>query len=105
KTGRRPGESGIHPIATIPWHAPSGVIYRCQVALLLEEDGRFSAYAMTLPGVASQGKTEEEALDNIVKAFEAVLAVYKQQGETIPWTAPPRELERGAQERWVIVHG
>ena len=103
-TGKRPGESGLVPKLNLGWHKPQG-LYRCKVILVPEENGEYSVYAATLPGVASQGKTEEEALTNIVEAFEGVLATYREQGEKVPWTEVPREQERGAKIRWVIVHG
>src|ERR1019366_6168493 len=79
------------------WHAPQGKIYRCQVYLLPEpEDVGFSIIAATLPGVASQGDTEEEALANIKDAFEAVLVVYNESGQEIPWLSTPRDLELGS---------
>ena len=73
--------------------------------MLAEVEGGFSVYAATLPGVVSQGETEKEALENIVEAFEGVLASYQECGETIPWLATPRELEHGGLARWVDVHG
>jgi antitoxin HicB len=83
-----------------------GKVYRCQVYLLPEpEDGGFSIIAATLPGVASQGDTEEEALANIKDAFEAVLAVYNESGQEIPWLPNPRDPETGSFVRWVTVNG
>jgi predicted RNase H-like HicB family nuclease len=105
QTGRRPGESGLIPLVTPGWRKPERKAYRCQVFLLPEDDGGFSVCAATLPGVASQGKTEEEALANITKAFEGVFAAYAERGEPIPWLPEPRERERGAKVRWVVVHG
>jgi predicted RNase H-like HicB family nuclease len=105
KTGRRPGESGLIPLVTAAWRKPERRVFRCQVFLLPEDDGGFSVCAATLPGVASQGETEEEALANITKAFEAVIAVYAEQGEAVPWLKEPREREKGAKVRWVMVHG
>jgi len=87
-------------------HATQGKIFRCQVYLLREpEDGGFSIIAATLPGVASQGDTEEEALENIKDAFEAVLAVYNESGQEVPWLPTPRDPELGSVIRWVIVNG
>ena len=83
-----------------------GKAYRCQVYLLPEpEEGGFSIIAATLPGVASQGDSEEEALANIKDAFEAVLAAYNDSGQEIPWLPTPRDPELGSVIRWVIVNG
>src|SRR5215467_5739990 len=78
------------------WHEPKGKLYRCQVYLVPETEGGFSVLSANLPGVASQGETEEEALRNIVEAFEGVLATYKEGGEEIPWLPVPREAEPGS---------
>lgn len=77
--------------------------YNCPVHLLKEANGRYSIVAATLPGVASQGDTEEEALNNIVDAFKGVIAVYEESGEAVPWSSRAVELEPGAIERSVVV--
>jgi len=91
------------------WSKPSGIHYRCKVIIVFppEENGLISVYAATLPGVASQGRTEKEALENIVEAFEGVIATYKESGQEIPWKEqdPRRKMEQGAQVRWVFVRG
>jgi predicted RNase H-like HicB family nuclease len=105
KTGRRPGESGLIPVVTAAWHKPAHKVYRCSVFLLPEEGGSFSVHAAMLPGVSSQGKTEKEALENIVSAIEGVIAGHVAQGEQIPWLKDPLERRKGAKVRWVVVRG
>jgi predicted RNase H-like HicB family nuclease len=103
KTGRR---SSDNPTIIRPkgkWQEYGGGVYRCMVYLTAEDEGLFSAVAAQLPGVASQGRTEQEALDNIVEPFEAAIAPYKEQGTAIPWSKTPVEPGRGALTRWVIV--
>jgi len=88
------------------WRTPPSKVYRCQVYLLPEpEDGGFSIIAANLPGVASQGVTEEEAVANIQDAFKEVLAVYAGSGQEIPWLPTPRDPEPGSIVRVVIVNG
>jgi predicted RNase H-like HicB family nuclease len=87
------------------WQQHKGGVYRCIVYLTLEAEGGFSVESANLPGVASQGETEEEALANIKEAFEGCFESYKAHGEAIPWLTPPREPEPGALQRVVIVHG
>lgn len=77
--------------------------FRCKVYLIPEGDG-FSVVSATLPGVASQGESEEEALKNIVEAFEGALAVYRERSQPIPWQRARRP-ERGALTRTVTIHG
>lgn len=78
---------------------------RCSVYLLPEEDGGFSAIATDLPGVASQGETEEEALANIQEAYESAIRIYEQDRESVPWLSTPEKPEPGSILRSVLVHG
>ncbi len=109
KTNRKvKGESGIRPkVDPTRWRVqdPDQKVYRCKVILRAEDDKAYSIYAATLPGVASQGDTEEEAINNIIEALEGVLASYKAQGQDVPWAKETESLPRGAQVRWVVVHG
>ena len=59
---------------------------------LLKTDEGFSVWVPGLPGCASQGATEAEALDNIRDAIEGYLAVAE-------------ELTAGAEKREVVLHG
>lgn len=86
------------------WTRPQNA-FRYQVYLLPEEDGGFSVEAARLPGVASQGETEAEALANVAEAFRGVIESYKARGVKIPWLAEPRTPEKGALERWVFLNG
>ncbi len=47
---------------------------RFNVEIELDEDGRYIAECTDLPGCVSDGKTEEEALDNIADAIGGYLA-------------------------------
>jgi len=104
-TGRRAGEKKVTRIPKSSWKTLERKLYRYKVYLLEEDEGGYSVRAASLPGVASQGETEQEALANIVDAFEGVKASYKAHGEEIPWSKSPRKMERGEMERWVTVHG
>jgi predicted RNase H-like HicB family nuclease len=78
---------------------------KCLVYLIPEVEGGFSVVAADLPGVASQGETEEEALLNIREAFGSAIRCYRQDGKSIPWLDTPEEPEPGSITRSVIVHG
>jgi predicted RNase H-like HicB family nuclease len=82
-----------------------GARRRCLVYLIPEEEGGFSAIAAELPGVASQGDTEQEALANIREAFQGAIQVYKDDNREVPWLDAPRKPEPGAITRSVFVHG
>src|SRR5262249_25063656 len=104
RTGRRRTDNPTILRPEGEWRHYKGQVYRCMVYLAPEEEGGFSVVAASLPGVASQGDTEQEALANIVEAFVGAVALYKEQGVDIPWTKTAIEPERGAVPRWVIVH-
>ena len=55
-----------------------------------DEDGIFVIECPSLPGCISQGKTREEALENIQDAIKGYLASLKKHNEPIP---PPIEEE------------
>lgn len=56
------------------------------VTLTPGEDGYIVAECPQLPGCVSQGKTEDEALNNIKEAIEGILELRRENNETI--TAP-----------------
>ncbi len=76
---------------------------RVPVKLCAEPEGGFSVYAPDLPGVVSQGETEQEALANTREAFQGVAEVYREIGTTIPWQQDNEDKPSGAKELWVLV--
>jgi len=58
--------------------------YIFHVELVKEDDGRWSAGVPVLPGCATWGYTQEEALRNIRDAVEAYVRDMKKAGEEIP---------------------
>ncbi len=61
------------------------------VTLYVDDDGWFVVSCPTIPGCASQGRTEEEALANIRDAIQLCLEVRKEEG--LPLTIETREVE------------
>lgn len=56
-----------------------------------------------LPGVASQGRNEREALENIKEALAGAIEEYRASGQEIPWQ-PEEEPSRGDERlRWVWI--
>lgn len=49
-----------------------------------DEDGMYVAECPTLPGCVSQGKTRQEAVDNIKDAIQGYLESLKKHNEPIP---------------------
>jgi len=80
-------------------------VRQCRVWLTPEEDGGFSVEAVSVPGVASQGETIEEAIENIKDAFTAAIETYNDSGMDIPWTQDlPEERPANVIERWILVN-
>jgi len=61
------------------------------VTLTQDEDGVFVAECPSIPGCVSQGKTEEEAMNNIREAIRECLEVRAERG--MPLTVTTREIE------------
>ena len=55
-----------------------------RVVLYPGEDGYVVAEVPSLPGCISQGKSREEALDNVREAISLHVEVLKERGEPIP---------------------
>ncbi|MBW2644679.1 MAG: type II toxin-antitoxin system HicB family antitoxin [Deltaproteobacteria bacterium] len=55
-----------------------------RVLIEQDEDGMFVAEVSALPGCISQGRTREEALQNIQEAIAAYLESLKAHGDPIP---------------------
>jgi len=80
-------------------------VYECRVWLCPEDEGGYSAIVPSLPGVASQGETQEEALDGIKEAFQGVAAEYLESNDEIPWCHDiVRQKPHGAIEKWILVN-
>ena len=55
-----------------------------KVILQKEEDGGYSVYVPALPGCASQGETEQEAMANIKEAIDLYLESLKEEHLPVP---------------------
>lgn len=55
-----------------------------RILLTTDEDGMYVAEVPSLPGCISQGKTREEAVENIKEAIAVYLESLKAHGEAIP---------------------
>ena len=56
-----------------------------------DEDGLWIVECPTIPGCVSQGKTKDQALDNIKEAIELCLEVRAEKG--LPLTIETRQIE------------
>ncbi len=55
-----------------------------RVSIEQDEDGAFVVTVPSLPGCISQGKTREEALENITDAIDGYIESLEKHGEPIP---------------------
>ena len=61
------------------------------VTINRDEDGMFIVECPSIPGCVSQGKTEQEAVENIKDAIKQCLEVRSERG--MPLTVSLREIE------------
>ncbi len=64
-----------------------------------DEDGMLVAECPAIPGCVSQGKTEQEAIENIRDAIEQCLEVRAEHG--MPLTVATREVENSNCTCWL----
>ncbi len=64
------------------------------VTLERDEDGMWVVECPSIPGCISQGKTREEALQNIQEAIQSCLEVRMERG--LPLTVETRQVEVAA---------
>ena len=66
-------------------------VMKFPVTIYQDEEGWYVVECPIIPGCMSQGKTEEEALQNIQEAITLCLEVRREQG--MPLTIESREVE------------
>ena len=66
-------------------------VMKLPVTIYQDEEGWYVVECPVIPGCMSQGKTEEEALQNIQEAIQLCLDVRREQG--MPLTIESREVE------------
>ncbi len=64
-----------------------------RVILYTDEDGNWIAEVPSLPGCGSDGKTREEALENVRDAIEGYIEALEQDGLPVPEAPPEENLE------------
>lgn len=92
---------GCSEQGTCQWTVfPERRTYECRFFVVREACG-FSAHALDLPGVVSQGDTVQEAIEHITESFEAVLSDYLESGK-IPWSEVVVEGEVECEKRILV---
>lgn len=79
------------------WRWPAGVCENPAIKFVItlerDEDGMFVAECPAIPGCLSQGRTRDEALQNIQEAIALCLETRRQEG--LPLTVETAEVEVG----------
>ena len=84
---------------------PAQTAYRCHVCIVPDDGGGFAAFVLNLPGTASCGDTESEALANVKESICGLIAVYKEHGDPIPWKDYRSEdISHVGKTQWILVN-
>jgi len=84
---------------------PDSKVYRVQILLTPDDEGGYSAVALSLPGAGSCGDTKEEAIENAKEAIAGVIEEYIASDKTIPWQeASLEEIPPGSSKLWILVN-
>ena len=84
---------------------PETPVFNCIVNVApASEGGPVIARVANLAGIEGRGRTEREALAQVVAAFKAVVAKYHAAGETIPWLVETLPPATGEVQRLIAVH-
>jgi predicted RNase H-like HicB family nuclease len=79
--------------------------YRCDVYVEQDDNGRYTAYVLNLPGAASDGDSVEEAIENVAESVRGLILVYKDSGEAIPWKDYTNEdIPANARRKRILVN-
>lgn len=90
-------------VEDLRWEFPVSA-HECRVLLVPESTGGYSAHALRLPGVVSQGETEAKALANVEEAFRGSIAEYRESGVEVPWgDVVVDDVPKGSVEKWLLV--
>lgn len=78
-------------------------VFNC-IVHVVADGGVVVARVANLAGIEARGRTEREALAQIVPTFKTRLAAHVAAGEAIPWLNPPTPLAASETQRLIAVH-
>ena len=80
-------------------------VFNCIVIVSPRDaDGMVSARAAELAGMEGRGKSEREALAQVVAQFKDFVSRRYAAGDEIPWLKPALVVVPGEQQRFITVH-
>jgi hypothetical protein len=86
-------------------HSPDVPVYNCVVIVSPRAaDGMVRARCATVAGIDFAGRSEREALSQVVAAFKATIARHLAADLPVPWIDPPAQPNPGEQQRFIAVH-
>lgn len=90
----------------LAWTIYGRKVLECEVWVVEEAEGGYSAFAAHLPGVVAQSEERDLALFEIERALGAVISSYLERAETIPWTEDPIELatDKPILKQWILLN-
>ncbi len=74
-----------------------------EICVQPEEDGGFSAFVPSLPGVFGQGSGFVEALRDCERGLHAAIESYNEEGRNIPWKKDSELQDPNVTSAWVQV--
>ena len=91
----------VEPGGSTPSHGTTA----CDLAIVREDDGSYSAIVLNLPGAGSCGATRDEAISNAMDAVRAVIASYAADNEQVPWIEPNQySIPEGADRKRILMN-
>ena len=84
---------------------PDVPVFNCLVIVSPRDaEGLITARAAELAGMEGRGKSEREALAQVVSQFKDFVSRRYAAGDEIPWLQPPLTPPPGEQQRFIAVH-
>jgi len=84
---------------------PPVPVFNCVVNVSPPEaDGTIVATVANLPGISGRGKSEREALAQVIPLFKDAVARLHAAGQPIVWIDPPTPPPAGHVQRLIAVH-
>lgn len=80
-------------------------VFNCVVNVAPPDaDGGVVATVANLPGLMGRGRSEREALAQVVPQFKSTVASLHAAGEPIPWIDPPTACPPNSVQRLIAIH-
>jgi len=92
------------PVHLTSWETFGENVYVCRVLICPKPDGGYSAVALRLPHLTSEGETISAAIKTIREAFRQEVLTCRRAGREIPWRTIEFDRPSGSVVRHVLVN-